>query len=216
MDFKGVIFDLDGTLVDSLEDLADSMNIVLQKRNFPTYDLQTYKHFIGDGIRNLVRRSVPEANRDDTLIDRCYDSMLEAYSNNCVNKTKPFNGIIELLDELVFRKMKLAVFSNKADEFAKKIVLTVLPNWHFEAIVGLNAEEHKKPDPSGALQISKETGVNPENMIYVGDSGIDMQAANNAGMCAVGALWGFRTKEELKSNGAKYLLNHPLDMIKIL
>ena len=125
-------------------------------------------------------------------------------------------GVIGLLDKLVSQNMKLAVFSNKADEITKKIVLTLLPNWNFEAIIGLSTETHKKPNPLGALQICEKLGVSPVDLIYVGDSGIDMQTANNAGMYAVGALWGFRTEEELISNGAKYLLNHPLDLIKII
>jgi len=215
MDFKAVIFDLDGTLVNSLEDLADSMNSVLQNCNFLTHEIQAYKHFVGNGIRDLVCKALPEANKDLELIDKCYNMMIEVYRNNCVNKTKPYDGIVELLDELILHNMKLAVFSNKADEFAKKIVLTLLPNWNFEAIIGLSTEAHKKPNPLGALQISEKLGIIPEEIIYVGDSGIDMQTANNAGMYAAGALWGFRTKEELTSNGAKYLLSHPSDLIRV-
>jgi len=215
MNFKGVIFDLDGTLINSLEDLADSMNSVLQKFNYPIHPLQAYKHFIGNGIRNLVYKTLPEANRDEATIYECYNLMIEVYRNNAVNKTKLYDGICELLDELVSRKMKLAVFSNKADEFTKLIVQALLPKWNFEAIVGFSIEEYKKPNPFVAIQISEKFGISPEDIIYVGDSGVDMQTANNAGMYAVGALWGFRTKEELKSNGAKYLLNNPLDLIKI-
>ena len=216
MIFKGVIFDLDGTLVNSLEDLADSMNIVLQNNNYPIHELQTYRYFIGNGIRNLVCKSLPETNKEETLIDKYYDSMIEVYRNNCVNKTKLYDGITELLDELVSRKIKLAVFSNKADEFTKKIVLTLLPDWNFEAIIGLSTEAHKKPNPLGALQIAEELGICPEEMIYVGDTGIDMQTTNNSGMYAVGASWGFRAKEELISKGAMYLLKHPLDLIEFL
>lgn len=216
MDYKGVIFDLDGTLVDSIEDLADSMNLVLVKNNFPVHDLKSYKNFIGNGIRNLVSRALPEAFRDEALTERCFNSMIEEYRGNCINKTKPYDGITGLLDELVSRKMKLAVFSNKADELTKRIVLTLLPEYNFEAIIGLTNEANKKPDPSGALQISRKFGISPEEIIYVGDTGIDMETAKNAGMLPVGVLWGFRTKEELKSNGAKYLLNHPMDLLKIL
>ena len=216
MRFKGVIFDLDGTLVNSLEDLADSMNFVLQNYNFPTHDIQTYKHLIGNGIRNLVQESLPKSNNDDELIIKCFDSMIKVYRDNCINKTKPYEGIIDLLDELALRNIKLAVFSNKADELTKKIVLALLPNRKFEVIIGLSDEAYRKPNPHGAQLISEILGVHPDNIIYVGDSGIDMQTANNAGMYAVGALWGFRTKEELTSNGAKYLLNHPLDLIQIL
>ena len=216
MNFKGVIFDLDGTLVNSLEDLADAMNIVLHNFNFPTHELQAYKYFVGNGIRDLVCKALPEENKDKDLIDSCYNSMIEEYSNNCINKTKPYDGITALLDELVSRNMKMAVFSNKADVFTKKIVLTLLPDWNFEAIIGLSTQAHKKPNPLGALQISEKLGISPVDIVYVGDSGIDMQTANNAGMCAVGALWGFRTAEELTSNGAKYLINQPLDLMKIV
>ena len=171
MDFKAVIFDLDGTLVNSLEDLADSMNSVLQNCNFLTHEIQAYKHFVGNGIRDLVCKALPEANKDLELIDKCYNMMIEVYRNNCVNKTKPYEGIAGLLDALVLHKMKLAVFSNKADEFTKKIVLNLLPDWTFEAIIGLSTEEHKKPNPFGVLQISEKTGICPADIIYVGDSG---------------------------------------------
>jgi len=216
MSYKGIIFDLDGTLVNSLEDIADSMNEVLQNYQCPVHDLQAYKLFIGNGIKNLIERALPVTNRNEAFIDKCCDSMIEVYRRNCINKTKPYHGIAELLDELVSRSLKLAVLSNKADEFTKKIVLTLLPGWSFEAIIGLSDEAHKKPNPFVALQICKKSGISPGDMIYVGDSGIDMQTANNAGMYAVGALWGFQEKEELLSKGAKYLLSSPTDLVNIL
>lgn len=216
MIFKGVIFDLDGTLVDSLQDITDSMNTVLRQNGFPTHDIKAYKHFIGHGVRNLVREALPDKYRNEEVILRCFDSMLELYRDNCINKTKMYDGISDLLDELVSRKLKLAVFSNKADELTKKIVMALLPKWDFEVIVGLKIEAHKKPNPIVALKISEKINIPVENIIYLGDTGIDMQTANNAGMYAVGVLWGFRTKEELNLNGAKYLLEHPMDLIKIL
>jgi len=215
MKFNGVIFDLDGTLVNSLEDLADSMNTVLQNNRFPEHETAAYNYFVGSGIRNLVREALPES-ADEQTVDRCFTAMVEIYRNNCMNKTKPYEGIPELLDELVLRKIKFAVFSNKADELTKKMVPVLLPDWDFELITGLRKEAYKKPNPLVALQISEKLGIPPGKMIYVGDSGIDMQTANNAGMYAVGASWGFRTREELISNGAKKLLDHPLDLIKIL
>ena len=112
--------------------------------------------------------------------------------------------------------MKLAVFSNKDHELTKKVVKALLPNWNFEVVIGFNAKIPRKPNPLGALLISQQLGIDPENLIYVGDTDVDMQTANSAGTYAVGALWGFRTKEELTSNGAKYLLNHPLELIKML
>ncbi|MDR3541509.1 MAG: HAD family hydrolase [Desulfosporosinus sp.] len=216
MKFKGVIFDLDGTLVNSLEDLADSMNNILQRYGFPSHELQAYKYFIGNGIKNLVREALPETSQEEALINRCFDLMMEEYSNNCTHKTQLYDGIAELLNELATRKMKLAVLSNKVDDLTKKVVMSLLPNWNFEVIIGVSAEIPRKPDPFGALLISQQLGIHSENLIYVGDTGVDMQAANSAGAYAVGALWGFRTKEELILNGAKYLLKHPLDLIQML
>ena len=215
MNFKGVIFDLDGTLVNSLEDLADSMNSVLLNFNFPIHEVNTYKSFIGEGVRNLVRVALPESNRDEQTIAECYNLMMEVYNNNCTNKTKPYDGIIDLLNELKSRNMKLSVFSNKANGFTKKIVQTLMPNY-FDVIMGLSTEAHKKPNPLGALQISEKLRIRPENLIYIGDTSIDMQTAKNAGMYGVGALWGFRTREELIVSGAKYILDYPMDLLNIL
>jgi phosphoglycolate phosphatase len=216
MRYKGVIFDLDGTLVNSLEDIADSMNIVLQRHGFPPHDLPAYRRFIGNGMTNLMHEALPESSRKEELILKCYNSLLEDYRNNCINKTRPYDGIVELLNELTALKIKIAVFSNKLDELTKQVVRTLLPNWKFEAVIGFNTEIPRKPNPLGALLISQKAGISPENMIYVGDTDVDMQTANSCGMYAVGALWGFRTKEELTSSGAKYLLNHPLELIKII
>jgi len=216
MNFKGVIFDLDGTLVNSIEDLADSMNSVLQQKDFPVHEIQAYKYFVGNGLRNLVKAALPETHHNETTINSCFDRMVETYSNNCFNKTAVYQGIPDLLDALVLRDLKLAVFSNKADELTKKIVQALLPNWNFEAIIGFTTETLKKPNPQVPKQISYTMGIRAENVLYVGDSGVDMQTANNAGMYAVGALWGFRTKEELAVNGAKYFLNRPLDLLQIL
>lgn len=215
MKFKAVIFDLDGTLVNSIHDIADSMNTVLQNYNFPTHSYEKHQSYIGSGIRSLVRKSLPITHRNEKQIDLCFNSMIEVYHNNCTNKTKPYRGIIELLDNLISRDLKLGVLSNKADELTKKITNALLPNY-FDPIIGLSNEAHKKPNPFVVLEISKNLGIKPEEIIYIGDTGIDMQTAINANMIAVGVLWGFRPKEELISNGAKHLLKNPLDLIEIL
>jgi phosphoglycolate phosphatase len=215
MKFKGVIFDLDGTLVNSLEDIADAMNKVLQDLNYPTHSYKDYQYFIGSGLRNLVGKSLPETHNDENQIEKCLNLMVAIYRDACTNKTKPYQGIIELLEDLRSRKIKLSVFSNKSDELTKKIVADLFPNY-FETAVGLSVEALKKPNPSEAIEISKSLGLKPEEMIFVGDSGIDMQTATNANMHAVGVLWGYRPTNELISNGAKLILNHPLDLIPIL
>ena len=215
MKFKGVIFDLDGTLVDSLEDIADAMNSVLQNDNYPTHSYQEYQYFIGSGLRNLVYKSLPDRHNSETQIEHYYQLMVEEYSNNCTHRTKPYDGIIELLNSLLDLNMKLSVFSNKSSDLTKKIVNELFPRY-FNPIVGLSLESLKKPNPFEALEISKSLGLQPEEMIFVGDSGIDMQTATNANMHAVGVFWGYRPEIELIANGAKQILNHPTDLIQIL
>ena len=215
MKYKGVIFDLDGTLVNSLEDIANAMNTVLQSLDYPTHSYEVYQYFVGSGLRNLVSKSLPENHNNETQIEHCFELMIEFYRENCTNQTYFYEGIIELLDYLKTHDIKLSVFSNKADELTKKIVAELLPNY-FDAVVGLSTELLKKPNPFEALEISKKLGLKPEEMLFVGDSGIDMQTATNANMRAVGVLWGYRPEEELIANGAKHIINHPSDLIAIL
>jgi phosphoglycolate phosphatase len=215
MKYKAVIFDLDGTLVNSIEDIADAMNIVLKSRNYPSHSYKTYEDFIGSGIRSLVQNALPQAHNNDEQVQTCFNAMMSVYSNQCINKTKPYNSIIALLEDLKSRQLKLAVFSNKADELTKKVTLSLFPNY-FDSIDGLTIEAYKKPNPIKAIEISKTLNIKPEDIIFVGDSGIDMQTAKNANMYAVGVSWGFKPKEELIANGAKQVLNDPLDLIKIL
>lgn len=215
MKFKGIIFDLDGTLVNSLEDIADAMNKVLQSLDYPTHSYDDYQYFIGSGLRNLVSKALPETNNDENQIEKSLNSMIDVYRDNCTNQTKAYQGIVELLNELKSRKLKLGVFSNKADALTKEITKALFPDV-FEPIVGLSTESLKKPNPFEALEISKSWGLQPEEMIFVGDSGIDMQTATNANMHAVGVSWGYRPEKELMENGAQHILNHPLDLIPIL
>lgn len=215
MKFKGIIFDLDGTLVNSLEDISDAMNSVLQNLNYPTHSYDSYQYFIGSGLRNLVSKALPTTHNDDKHIDHCYQLMIEEYSINCTRKTKPYEGITELLNHLVANNLKLSVFSNKSDELTKKITNKLFPDY-FDPIVGLTVEALKKPNPSEAIEISKKLGFNTDEIIFIGDSGIDMQTATNANMHAVGVSWGYRPENELIAQGAKHVVNHPLDLIQIL
>ena len=213
MKFKAVIFDLDGTLINSLEDLADSMNSVLKSCGYPVHEVLEYKYFVGSGIRNLVNVSLPADMRFDNNIDTCYKQMIDIYSRNCVNKTRLYDGIIDLLDKLKGMNIKLAVLSNKADELTQKIADILFPGY-FDIILGISPETKKKPDPSGALKISNLFGIIPKEIIYTGDTEVDMQTAANAGMFGVGVLWGFRTKNELINSGAKEIAAHPLDLTR--
>lgn len=213
---KGIIFDLDGTLVNSIEDLADSMNYVLAQNNFGTYNTNTYKQFVGTGIRNLVIKALPNGHKDEQTVNKCFKMMLETYSQNCTNKTKPYEGITQMLNELTNRKIKMAILSNKADKLAQRVAKEILSKWHFETVIGFTDEESRKPNPKSTLQIVNELNLPKPEILYLGDSGTDMQTANNAGLYAIGALWGFRSEEELVLNGAKHLLKHPMELLDIM
>lgn len=215
MKYKGIIFDLDGTLVNSLEDIADSMNKVLQDLDYPTHSYDVFQYFIGSGLRNTVTKALPPSNNSDEQIEICFERMVKGYSESCTLKTKPYEGIIELLDYLASRNIKLAVFSNKADELTQRITAEIFPDY-FNTAVGLSVESLKKPNPSKALEISKKWGLEPEEIIFIGDSDIDMQTAVNANMFPVGVTWGYRTEEELKTSGAKLVIHNPLELLEIL
>jgi len=213
MKFKGAIFDLDGTLVDSIEDLADSMNSVLKENHLPEHDLQSYKYFVGNGIKTLVRRAVPESSTDE-LVNRCYVSMMEIYTRDCAKKSKPYKDIPELLKELHRRGLRMSVLSNKADNLTKKIVATLFPETPFVNVYGLQDEITRKPNPEIALRICGNMDATPEEMLYFGDTDVDMETAARAGFFAVGVLWGFREKEELLASGADCIIESPCEIFE--
>jgi phosphoglycolate phosphatase len=216
MKFTGVVFDLDGTLVDSIEDLGDSMNHVLRSHDLPVHDYESYKYFVGKGVRNLVISSLPEERRKDNFVDLCLDQMVDHYEGNCLNKTKLYDGIEELLSVLKKDGFRMAVFSNKREALTTKVVDALFASEFFDLVVGARPELPKKPDPAGALLISNHLNLSPEKMVYLGDTNIDMKTANNAGMYAVGVSWGFRTREELEEAGAQVVIDHPDELTGIL
>jgi phosphoglycolate phosphatase len=216
MTHKGIIFDLDGTLADTLADIANSMNRVLRDRGYPVHPAEDYKYLIGRGLENLVSSSLPKESRLPSIITACLASLIEDYRDNCLVHTHLYPGIESLLFRLQDMGLKLAVFSNKADDLTQIIVQSLLPGIRFVKIVGARPDLPKKPDPSGARLISDLLEISPEQMIYLGDSDVDMQTARGAGMLAVGVLWGFRTKEELLLNGADHLLSDPFELMALL
>ena len=215
MKFKGVIFDLDGTLVNSLEDISDAMNTVLLELDHPTHTYQIYQYFIGSGLRNLVAKALPATANSEKEIDQCYQKMIVVYSKNCTKKTKAYKGIFDLLNELKSRDIQLSVFSNKADALTKEITNSIFEGY-FDPIVGLTTEILKKPSPSKAITICQNWNLKPEEILFIGDSEIDMQTATNANMYAVGVSWGYRTTDELIADGAKQIINKPADLVMIL
>ena len=216
-DFQAIILDVDGTLLDTLQDLADSMNSTLRHFGFPVHELEKYKHFVGDGMENLVRRSVPDwAKTDPRMISRCLEMMQQIYERNWNVKSRPYPGIPELLDALTARGLKMAVLSNKPHDLTQRAIEGLLPVWRFEVVMGERPPVPRKPDPCSALEIANRLGVEPAGFLYLGDTATDMKTANAAAMYAVGALWGFRNAEELIESGAKKLIAKPAELLELL
>lgn len=214
MEFSAIIFDLDGTLLDSLHDIASSMNEALRMLGFPTHPVSEYRRFVGEGLEILVRKALPAGQQAD-VINRCVLEMKSEYARRWQDNTKPYAGVSELLSFLEERNIPKAILSNKPDEFTKTMVKTLLPAWSFRAVRGATPEFPKKPDPAAALAIAREFAVLPQEIIYLGDSNVDMQTARAAGMYAAGALWGFRSAEELREGGADGLLKQPFDAARL-
>lgn len=209
-----VIFDLDGTLLDTLQDLSDSGNAVLTARGFPTHSIDDYRTFIGTGMENLVRAIFPEGHRPETdeEIAEVLTQYRGFYSENWKNTTLPYPGIPELLDTLTERGIPIGVLSNKAHDFTVKCVDEFLGKWHWDMVLGHREGSTRKPDPSGAHEIAESIGVAPENCYFIGDSDVDMFTAVNAKMHAIGVAWGFRSTDELISAGAETVLDSPTDL----
>ena len=215
-DFKAVLFDLDGTLLDTLDDLADSMNRVLKEMDCPVHPTEAYKYFVGEGIEILARRVLPEKLRNEKKIKTCVMEMRRVYGDHWADKTKPYDGIPELLSDLRANGLRLAVLSNKPDDLTKTAVDHFLGGQQFDHVAGACPEFPKKPDPAGAVEIGKQLGIDPEKILYVGDTSTDMQTAVRAGMYPLGVLWGFRTSGELTESGAKGLVKRPAEIVNYL
>ena len=216
MFFKAVIFDLDGTLLNTLSDLGDSMNSVLERHDLPEHDLESYKYMIGDGVEFLVRRALPESMRDSDTVSKFISEYRAEYQKNWKNKTRPYSGIIELIESLYSIGVKLAVLSNKPHDSTELCVREFLPFDKFDIILGHRQGKNPKPDPGGAIEIAGRFSVSPEKILYLGDTGVDMKTAVSAGMYPIGVLWGFRTGDELLKNGAKALIDKPQQLIGML
>ena len=214
--FQAILFDLDGTLLDTLADIANATNAALTRLGFPAHPRDAYRYFLGDGMDCLVRRAVPDENHDGEMLKKCHDAILDEYESCWAENTRPYPGMTELLAELDRRGIAKAVLSNKPDQFTKKTVERLLPDFQFEIVRGATPDTPIKPNPAGALRISAELDIPVERFIYLGDTNTDMQTAVAAGIFAAGALWGFRTAEELSASGAQVLLSTPIDVLKLL
>jgi phosphoglycolate phosphatase len=214
--FRAVVFDLDGTLLNTLDDLADSFNRVLQDKGLPTHPVEAYRNFIGGGAAKLVTRALPQEKRNDEFAADCLDAFRKEYSENWNNKTRPYDGVPELLDDLVSRQILLAVNTNKPQHFADLCVQAHFSAWDFAAVFGQRDGVPMKPDPAGPREIAQCMNVACEECLYVGDSDVDMRTAVGSKMFAVGAAWGFRPEQELRESGAAEIIGGPTDLLRFV
>lgn len=214
---KLCIFDLDGTLIDSLYDLADAMNYALRNNGFPTHERDKYRYMVGNGISILADRAmvVPEGTDSEqkNIILADFNSY---YNVHFVDFTRPYDGIPELLDKLDEMNILYAVLSNKPDNFTNAIISKLFPERKFAAVWGKRDDFPRKPDPCSVNALIREVGVKPEECLYIGDSNVDMQTAANAFLRNVGVSWGFRPVHELIASGANFIANVPADILKQL
>lgn len=212
--FRAVLFDLDGTLADTLADLANAVNFALTKVGCPTHPQERFRYLVGDGARNLCQRALP-ADRQD-LVDELLRLMRDHYDAHCFDETRLYPGIPELVTELHRRGYRLAVLSNKPDVFTKRMIAHYFQPMPFDAVHGQQPGQPIKPDPTVALQIAGEFNIPASEWLYLGDTNTDMRTATNAGMYPVGVLWGFREKDELLATGAKQIIAAPGELLKLL
>lgn len=209
---KIVIFDLDGTLLNTLDDLADSTNYALSKFGYPTRTIEEVRQFVGNGVAKLIERAIPDG-KNNSNFEKCLSIFKENYAQNMYNKTAPYNGIIEMLSNLKSKGIKIAVVSNKFDLAVKELCKK-----YFEGFIDFAAGENeaqginKKPAPDTVISVLTEFNFAPEDAIYVGDSDVDIMTAKNSKMPCISVTWGFRDKKFLLENGATILINAPSEI----
>ncbi len=213
---KAIIFDLDGTLLNTLDDLSESMNFALTSLGFPSHVRSENQQYIGNGVEVFAERALPENARSPEMVCRCVELMSKEYRRRYNYKTFPYYGVIDLLYNLQRVPVSLAVLTNKSDDFAKMMVSEFFPRINFSVVRGALPQVPKKPDPTAALAIARELGVLPSEILFVGDSGVDVRTGLNAGMTPVGVSWGYRTISELRKEGAQHIIIEPHELLSIV
>lgn len=209
-----VIFDLDGTLLNTITDLGKACNHALEKMGFATHPIQAYAYMVGNGVRNLMRKAQPDA--DEETIDMLLEHFKSYYDEHCLDTTKPYPGIKELMESLRSKGVAMAVASNKYQEATEKIIKGCFPEFDFVAIEGQIEGRQRKPDPSIIFSVLEKFPVPKRDVIYVGDSGVDIECAKRACVESIGVSWGFRTVGELKRANAEYIVTHPAEIMEHL
>ena len=214
MKYDTIIFDLDGTLLNTLDDLRDSLNDILAQKGYSARSLEEVRRFVGNGVRNLIRLSVP-GHCSEEEVTQCLEEFKEHYKHNMQNKTRPYNGIMELLLDLNRFNYKLAIVSNKYDAAVKSLAKTYFGNL-IPVAIGESQDIKRKPSPDSVYEAVKELGSELSNTIFVGDSETDAQTAMNAGIPCIGVTWGFRSREVLRSAGVDYLIDTPRELLTLI
>ena len=207
---KSIIFDLDGTLLNTLEDLKESTNYALCQFHYPQRTLEEVRCFVGNGVRKLIERAVPS---DCKNVEECLDIFKKNYSENMCNHTKPYNGILKILEELHNENLKIGVVSNKFDSAVKELCKKYFGDL-IDVAIGQADDVPKKPAPDGVLKAMRILGSDKDSTIYAGDSDVDVETAKNAGLKCIGVSWGFRSKDYLK--GADFIIDAPSEIIKVV
>ncbi len=216
MNKRLAIFDLDGTLLDTVADLANATNQALAKCGYPTHPTEAYYHFVGNGINKLFARALPEEARNEENVLRIRTHFIPYYNEHNADDSRPYPGIVELLHELQSHGVQVAVASNKYQQATAKLVAHFFPDIRFAAVYGQREGVAIKPDPTIVNDILSVTGVSRADTIYIGDSGVDMLTAHNAEVESIGVTWGFRDEEELSSNGANHIVHHAEEILKLV
>jgi len=214
MSYKAVIFDLDGTLLNTLEDLTDSTNYALRQCGFPERNIGEIRRFVGDGMPLLIKRALPE-NAGEADFDKCFSVFCEHYKTNMENKTAPYDGVCRVLDNLHLRGIKTAIVTNKGDFAAQQLCRKMFGD-SVDTVVGGSPELPKKPAPDGVFIALERLGVKKDEAVFVGDSQVDFMTARNAGLKCISVLWGFREREELEKIGADCFCESAEELEKLI
>lgn len=213
---KLVIFDLDGTLLNTIADLAHSTNYALQKLGYPTHEPEKYNFMVGNGVNKLFERALPEGEKTEENILRVRKEFVPYYDIHNADASSPYPGIPEVLSHLQKKGIQIAVASNKYQSATQKLVAHYFPEIHFTAVFGQREGINVKPDPTIVFDILKLANVSKEEVLYVGDSGVDMQTAANAGVTACGVTWGFRPETELEMFNPTYIISNAAELKEII
>jgi len=214
MKYNTIIFDLDGTLLNTLDDLRDSVNDILKLKGFAPRSIEEVKLFVGNGVRNLIRLSLPDESTENEITE-CLEEFKELYKENMQNKTRPYNGIMELLLDLNRFNYKIAIVSNKFDPAVKALSRTYFGNL-IPVAIGESPDVRRKPAPDSVFMAIEELKADIKKTIFVGDSDTDVQTAKNAGIPCIGVTWGFRNREVLREAGADFIIDTPKEILTII